>query len=49
MYTNIDTDAALLAIGRYLETNQDAYPSVPVTALLEGLKLVMRKQHFHLW
>ena len=44
MYTNIPTDRALLFIGRYLR--QEQFPDIPVDALMEALRLVMKNNIF---
>ena len=44
MYTNIPTDRALLFIGKYLQ--QKRFPGIPVQALMEALRLVMKNNIF---
>ena len=41
MYTNIDTAAALMEIGRYLRRNAEQFSDVPINALVAALRIVM--------
>ena len=44
MYTNIPTDRALMFIGKYLR--KEKFPGIPVIALMEALRLVMKNNIF---
>ena len=46
MYTNIDTDSAITAIEDYLTANQHLFPTLPVTPVMEALKLIMYHNAF---
>jgi hypothetical protein len=40
-YTNIPTDKVLEKIAAYIQRNADRFPTTPVEALIEALKIVM--------
>ncbi len=46
MYTNIPTNRALNIISRYLRRNATRFSSMPMAALIEGLRLVMTNNVF---
>jgi len=46
MYTNIDTDAALSAIYDYILNNQNKFPTLPLTPLMEALEMIMKRNVF---
>ena len=46
MYTNIDTDAAISAIHDYIRNNQQLFPFLPLTPLIEALEMLMKRNIF---
>jgi hypothetical protein len=46
MYTNINTTHALRVISTYLRQNKARFPEIPVEALIEALRLIMRNNVF---
>jgi len=46
MYTNIDTDAAILAIHDYILDHQHLFPTLPLAPLIEALDILMNNNVF---
>ena len=47
MYTNIPTEKALRMIGDYLRNNANLFSNIPINALMEALKIIMRCNYFN--
>lgn len=46
MYTNIDTNAAIKAIHKYIESNPLLFPSIPIHALIDAIQMIMTRNIF---